>query len=260
MELMTRLIGFNNYEHTRGDTVRNSKKDMQSGLITQWGVSLSDAFTGIGVQALQFLPKLVLALIIFIAGWVVGAVLGDVVAKIIKTIKLDAILESAGAKGLLNKAGFNLNTGAFIGGLIKWFVVIVFLVTSLDILGLQAVNSFLTNVVLGYIPQVIVATLILVVAAVLADLAQKVMAGGARALESKSAAFVGGIARWAIWIVALLAALQQLGIAGAMMQTLFTGLVAMLALAGGLAFGLGGKDAAARYIEKLRGDISNSHN
>ena len=86
---------------------------------------------------------------------------------------------------------------------------------------------------------------------------QKLTVGGAKALESKSAGFIGGIARWAIWVVAILAALSQLGIAAGMMQTLFMGLVAMLALAGGLAFGLGGKEAAARYIEKLRGDISN---
>lgn len=226
-------------------------------IISDWGVQLSSAFTGIGVQVLQFLPKLLLAIIIFIAGWVVGSVLSDVVSKIVKAIKIDSILESAGARGLLDKAGFNLNTGAFLGGLVKWFIIIVFLVTALDILKLEAVNAFLTNVVLGYIPQVIVATLILVVAAVLADLSQKVLSGGARALESKHAGMVGGVARWSIWIVAILAALNQLGIAGGMMQTLFTGLVAMLALAGGLAFGLGGKDAAANYIEKLRGDISN---
>ncbi|MFZ2832163.1 MAG: hypothetical protein WAZ40_03335 [Minisyncoccia bacterium] len=226
-------------------------------IISDWGVQLSSAFTGIGVQVLQFLPQLLLAIIIFIAGWVVGSVLSEVVEKIVKMIKVDAILESAGAKGLLNKAGFNLNTGAFLGGLVKWFIIIVFLVAALDILKLGAVNQFLTNVVLGYIPQVIVATLILVVAAVLADLSQKVLSGGAKALDSKHAGMVGGVARWSIWVVAILAALNQLGIAGGMMQTLFTGLVAMLALAGGLAFGLGGKEAAANYIEKLRGDISN---
>lgn len=226
-------------------------------IISDWGVQLSSAFTGIGVQVLQFLPQLLLAIIIFIAGWVVGSVLSEVVEKIVKMIKVDAILESAGAKGLLNKAGFNLNTGAFLGGLVKWFIIIVFLVAALDILKLGAVNQFLTNVVLGYIPQVIVATLILVVAAVLADLSQKVLSGGAKALDSKHAGMVGGVARWSIWVVAILAALNQLGIAGGMMQTLFTGLVAMLALAGGLAFGLGGKEAAANYIEKLRDDISN---
>lgn len=226
-------------------------------IISEWGTQLGGAFTGIGVQAVSFLTQLVLAIVIFIAGWVIGSVLCEVVSKIVKAIKIDAILESAGAKSLVNKAGFNLNTGAFLGGLVKWFIIIVFLVAALDVLKLQAVNAFLTNVVLGYIPQVIVATLILVVAAVLADLSQKVLSGGARALDSKSAGFVGGIARWSIWVVAILAALNQLGIAGGMMQTLFTGLVAMLAIAGGLAFGLGGKEAAANYIEKLRSDISN---
>ncbi|MBI5400735.1 MAG: hypothetical protein HZB12_01295 [Candidatus Yonathbacteria bacterium] len=226
-------------------------------IISNWGTQLGGAFTGIGTAGVQFILNLVLAIIIFTAGWVVGSVLCEVVSKIVKAVKIDAILESAGAKGLLGKAGFNLNTGAFLGGLVKWFVIVIFLVTALDVLKLEAVNQFLTSVVLGYIPQVIVATLILVVAAVLADLAKKVLTGGARALESKSAGFVGGVARWAIWVVAILAALNQLGIAGGMMQTLFTGLVAMLALAGGLAFGLGGKDAAARYIEKLREDISN---
>jgi small-conductance mechanosensitive channel len=226
-------------------------------IISDWGTQLGNSFTGIGAQAVSFLAQLVLAIVIFIAGWVVGSVLEEVVSKLVKAMKIDSVLESAGARGLLEKAGFRLNTGAFIGGLVKWFIIVVFLVAALDVLKLEAVNQFLLNVVLGYIPQVIVATLILVVAAFLADLSQKVLSGGARAMDSKSAGLVGGVARWSIWIVAILAALNQLGIAGAMMQTLFTGLVAMLALAGGLAFGLGGKEAAANYLEKLRKDISN---
>ena len=240
-----------------GNSAQNSTKDMKDGLITQWGMQLNDAFQGIGIEILQFLPKLVLAIIIFIAGWVVGSVLAEVIEKLVKALKVDALLESAGARNLMHKAGFHLNTGAFLGGLVKWFLVVVFLVASLDVLGLDGVNTFLRDVVLGYIPQVIVATLILIVAAVLADIVHKLAMGGAKALDSKSAGFIAGIARWAIWIVAILAALSQLGIAGGMMQTLFTGLVAMLALASGLAFGLGGKEAAARFIEKLRGDISN---
>ena len=225
-------------------------------IISDWGIRLSDAFTLIGVQVLQFLPKLLLAIIIFAAGWVIGVVLAEIISKAIKAIKVDALLEHAGAGELVRRAGFNLNTGNFLGGLVKWFVIVVFLVASLGVFQLDAVNSFLTNVVLGYIPQVIVATLILIVAAVLADVTKKVLSGGAHAVESKSAEFVGGIAKWAIWIVAILAALNQLGVAGAMIQTLFIGLVAALAIAIGLSFGLGGKDAAARYIEKLRGEIS----
>ena len=100
------------------------------------------------------------------------------------------------------------------------------------------------------------AALILAVGAIVAHTISGIVAGGARAASVPSAKFAGGVAKWAVWIFAILAALSQLGIAGAFAQTLFTGLVAMLALAGGLAFGLGGKESAARYLESLRKDIS----
>ncbi len=226
-------------------------------LINQWGLGLGDAFNqGLGVEILKFLPKLVLAIIIFIAGWIVATVLADVISKIVKAIKIDSILESAGAKGLLNKAGFELNSGAFLGGIVKWFVVIGFLVAALDIFNLQAVNTLLTTVITQFIPNIAIASLILIVGAFLADFVQKVMSGAAKAVDAKSSGLVGGVARWAIWVFTIIAALMQLNIANQILSTLVTGLVAMLALAGGLAFGLGGKEAAARYLEKLRGDIS----
>lgn len=226
-------------------------------LVNQWGMSLSDAFNqGLGVEIIRFLPKFVLAIVIFIAGWVIGSVLGEVIEKIVKALKIDSILESAGARGLVSKAGFNLNTGAFLGGIVRWFVVIGFLVAALDVFQLQAINALLTSVVTQFIPNIAIASLILIVGAILADFVQKVMAGAAKAVDAKSSGLIGGIARWAIWVFAIIAALMQLHIADQILSTLVTGLVAMLAIAGGLSFGLGGKEAAARYIEKLRGDIS----
>lgn len=226
-------------------------------LINQWGTGLGDAFNqGLGVEILKFLPKLVLAIIIFIAGWVVATVLADVVSKVVKAIKIDSVLEGAGAKGLLSKAGFELNSGVFFGGIVKWFIIIGFLVASLDIFNLQSVNTLLSTVITQFIPSIAIASLILIVGAFLADFVQKVMSGAAKAVDAKSSGLVGGIARWAIWTFAIIAALMQLNIANQILSTLVTGLVAMLALAGGLSFGLGGKDAAARYIEKLRSDIS----
>ena len=114
----------------------------------------------------------------------------------------------------------------------------------------------MTTVITQFIPNIAIASLILIVGAFLADFVQKVMSGAAKAVDAKSSGFVGGIARWAIWTFTIIAALMQLNIANQILSTLVTGLVAMLAIAGGLAFGLGGKDAAARYIEKLRDDIS----
>ena len=226
-------------------------------LVNQWGVSLSNSFNqGLGVEIIRFLPRFVLAIVIFIAGWVIGSVLSEVVEKIVKTLKIDNILESAGARNLVNKAGFNLNAGAFLGGIVRWFVVIGFLVAALDVFQLQAINALLTSVVTQFIPNIAIASLILIIGAILADFVQKVMAGAAKAVDAKSSGLVGGIARWAIWVFAIIAALMQLHIADQILSTLVTGLVAMLAIAGGLAFGLGGKDAASRYIERLREDIS----
>lgn len=225
-------------------------------ILNDWAVVFTGAFQDMWAGIVDFVPQLVIAIIIFIIGWVLGVALGRVVAQIIRALKVDSILKSLGTEEVLTRAGFRLDSGAFIGALVKWFVIIVFLIASIDVLGLTEVNFFLRDVVLGYLPNVIVAALILIVAAVIADAIHKLVVGSAKAASIPSAHFMGGVAKWAIWIFAILAALNQLGIAGAFAQTLFTGLVAMLALAAGLAFGLGGKEAASRYIERLRGDIS----
>jgi len=225
-------------------------------LLQTWGDVLTDSFQSLWVGVISFVPNLIVAVIIFILGWIIGAVLGRVVAQIIKAVRVDSALESAGAGDMLSRAGFRLDSGAFIGGLVKWFFIIAFLVAAFDVLGLNQVNIFLQEVVLGYLPNVIVAALILLVAAVIADAMQKVVVGSSKAAGIEHAHFLGGVTRWSIWIFAIIVALSQLGIAQSFMQILFTGVVVMLALAGGLAFGLGGKEEAQRFLEKLRKDIS----
>lgn len=225
-------------------------------LLQTWSEVLTLSFQNLWGGVVGFVPNLVVSIVIFVVGWVVGVVLGKWVAQVIHALKVDKALNSLGINDIVSRAGFRLDSGAFIGALIRWFVIVVFLVAALDVLGLSQVNIFLQQVVLGYIPNVIVAAFILLIAAVVADPMQKVVAGSARAADVSSAELLGGITRWSIWIFAFLAAFNQLGIAGMFFQTLFTGIIAMLALAGGLAFGLGGKEAAARYIDKLRGDIS----
>lgn len=224
-------------------------------LVQQFHDSLQTISQGFAQTA----PALVVAIVIFIAGWVIAAVLGRVVDQIIKTLKIDNVLKNVGVEDLMGRAGFRLNSGAFLGGLVKWFIIIVFLVASLQIVGLTQVNDFLKVEVLGYLPNVIAAVLVLMIAAVIADVVQKIVTGGAKAAEVRSASFVGAVARWAIWIFAILVALSQLGIAQSFMQTLFTGVVAMLALAGGLAFGLGGRDAASRVIDRAMKELPHGH-
>ncbi len=226
-------------------------------LVQTWTEVLALSFQELWGGVLAFVPQLIVALVVFIIGWIIAVALGKVVEQIIKAIKVDMALRSLGVEEAVSRAGMKLDSGAFIGGLVRWFFILVFLFAAIDVLGLTQVTEFLRSVVLTYVPQVIVASLILVAAALLAEVTENVVEGSARAARLPSAGFLGGVAKWAIWIFALLAALYQLGIAGPLVQTLFTAFVAMLALAGGLAFGLGGKDFAARYLERLRSDISN---
>ena len=217
---------------------------------------LTKSFQDLWIGVIGFLPELVVAAIIFIVGWLVGALFGRAVAQIIRSLKVDNALRGAGLEGAVQRAGYRLDVGKFIGGIVKWFIIVVFLVAALDVLGLSQVNVFLQQVVLLFLPQVFVAVLILLVSAVLAEAVQHAVVGAAKAAHMSSANFLGAVSKWSIWIFAVLAALFQLGVAAAFVQTLFTGIVLALSLAVGLSFGMGGQDAAARYIEKLRKEVA----
>ena len=224
-------------------------------VLETWSEVLAASFQELWFGIMGFLPKLMLSIIILIAGWVIAVTLDKGVARVIRIFKVDKALQSLGVEKYLEKGGFRLDSGAFIGGLGKWFFTIAFLVAALDVLGLTQVNVFLQQII-AYLPSVIVAAFILVAAALIANAAYRIVIGSARGADLPSSGLLAGIAKWSIWVFAILAALYQLGIAGPLIQTIFTGFVAMVVIAGGLAFGLGGKDAAARYLEKLKQDIS----
>ena len=220
-----------------------------------WADVLSQSFQNLFYGLVAFIPNLVIAIVIFIIGWLVGVGLSRVVVQIINALRIDQALRATGLERVLSRAGFELSAGKFLGFLVKWFFIIVFLVASLDVLKLTVVNLFISDVVLGYLPQVIVAVLILLVAAVVAEAMERVVRGSAKAASLNAAGFLGKVTRYSIWIFAILAALAQLNVATAFVQTLFTGVVIAVALALGLSFGLGGQTAAARYLENLRSEI-----
>lgn len=216
---------------------------------------LASSFAEVSGKVIEFLPNLVLALLVLIIGWAIAAFVGKAVAQLFGSLKLDNALRPLGVEDALNRGGFRLDSGAFIGGLVKWFIIVWGLIAASEIVGLVQVNRFLYDV-LGYIPSVVVASVVLLLAALVADVVQRIVAGSARTANIPSAHLAGGIAKWAIWVFGLLVALNELGIAVVFSNTLFIGVVAMLSLAGGLAFGLGGKDVAADYLRKLQKDIA----
>lgn len=221
-----------------------------------WGDVFVSSLQSLWWSFIQFVPKLVLAIILFVIGWVLGSLLAKALEHICSAIKIDKLFRSVGLEELMKKMGMNLNTGFFLGQIVKWFVIIVFLLSSLNLVGLDYIASFLHYDVLGFLSRVIVAALILIIATFLAEFSSKAAFASAKAMSLTSARMLGTVVRWAVWIFAIIIALGQLGVADAYMSILFTGIVAMLALAGALAFGLGAKDHASHLISKLSEEMS----
>lgn len=225
-----------------------------------WGSALGSAYAGIGPVFIQFGLRLLFSIIIFVAGWAAGALVGKIIEKLFHTVKIDNVMRQIGLEDALKRGGVNLNSGAFVGGIVKWFIIILFLIAVFDVLGLNSVTGFMQAIVVQYLPQVIIAILILLVAAVVAETLQKIVVGAAAAAHIKQAKALGRVTKWAIIVFAILAALVQLGIAASLVQTLFMGVVIALALAFGLSFGLGSKDAAGRIVEGVLRDFSDRNN
>ena len=224
--------------------------------VQNWGTVFTDSLQGVWYGVASFIPGFIFAIIVFAVGWILAVLLERLIESVIKALKIDSLLKSAGMEDVVKRSGYSLNSGRFLGVLVKWFVIIVFLLTSLDILGLTDVRYFLGDVVVSYIPNVIVAVLILIVAVIVADAMQKIVVASVKAVHVKSAHLLGVITKWSIWIFALVAALIHLGIAPELIQTIVMGIVFAAALAIGLAFGLGSKDAAGRITEKVLHNIT----
>lgn len=222
--------------------------------IQTWTEVITSSLQLLWTGFIGFLPSFLGAIIIFIIGWVIASVLGKLSAQIIRVLRIDSILEKMGFKKSLERANLNLDSSKFMGELVRWFFIIVFLMAATDILGLTQVTDFLVRVLL-YIPQLIVAVLILLAAVLIANFLQRIVRASVEAAGFSSANTLAAITKWSVLVFAILAALIQLGIAPALIQTIFTGFVAALVISSGLAFGLGGKDFAASILNKFRKDI-----
>jgi len=199
----------------------------------------------------NFLPSLIGAIIVVILGVIVGAVLERVVERVMYYLKLDALLRKLGLETYLQRAGMKLSSGHFLGRAVYWFIMVAFLLAASDILGFVALSGFLRDV-LNYIPSIIVAILIVLASLVVANFLRGLVRASVLSAKLHAAKALGTLTWWVVVVFGLLTALLQLGIAVSIINTVITGLIAMLAIAGGLAFGLGGKEYASHIIRRLR--------
>lgn len=220
-------------------------------VVQNWTDIVVASLQNVWLQFAGFLPNLIGAIVVLILGLVVAAGLGTLVEKIFDGLRLDTLLEKIGLKPFFERAGLKIRGAFFLGRLVYWFIAIAFLLAASDSLGLYALSSFLSSV-LAYLPNVIAAVLVMLAAIVLANFVRKIVTASVLSARLHAAHFLGTLTWWAITIFGLLAALTQLNIAAAIIQSVVMGFIAMLALAGGLAFGLGGKDYANHLLNRLR--------
>lgn len=219
---------------------------------------IANAVTKAVTQSLEstanFLPNLLAAIVVFLVGVVVAVILKNILVRALNLIGFEKYLANTGIPESLKKADSTLTITKLLGELLRWFVILVFLIPSVDQLGLGQVNDVIKSL-LNYIPNVVVAVIIVTVGSVFAKIARDFVTATSSSIGTQTARSVGQVARWSIVVFAFLAALAQLGVAQDLIKILFTGFVAMLAIAGGLAFGLGGKDTAESVLNKMREEL-----
>lgn len=223
--------------------------------VQSWSEAVGMSLIDLWDRFIGFFPSLLGAIIVFIAGWIIASILGRMVEKIVHVFKVNQAVEKSKFSGRVRDAGITMDPAKFFGGLVKWFLILVFLMAATDILRLNQVTGFLNSIIL-YLPNVVVATIILAIAFLVGNLVYNVIKGSTKLAGLMSAKVLAIMSKWAIIIFGILAALVQLGIAVSLVNTIFTGLIAMLAIAGGLAFGLGGKDEAAQILKKIREELT----
>lgn len=215
------------------------------------GENLSQSLSLGLLSVANFLPRLIAGLVIVVIGLIVAGIVKWVVLAVLKAIQLEKILKQynvpEGRRGL--------TWSNLVGEIVRWFVIILFLVPTVEVWGIPRVTEVLNRVLL-YLPNVLVAAILVFLGLVIADLVHDVVQASVRGVSAQTADAAAAVARWAVVIFVALVALNQLGIAADLIRILFTGVVAMLALAGGIAFGLGGKDAAGEIVNEVKRKLS----
>lgn len=196
-----------------------------------------------------FLPKLILAIIIIIAGWLLAKFLKLLVIKGLQVINFHVLTEKAGIDGFLQQGGIKTGMSGILGVLIYWLVILVTLVIAFNGLGLTYVTDLVSRVVM-FIPKVIVAVLILAVGMYFARFIAQTVSAYCKNVGLEDADLLGRISQYAIMTFVVLIALDQVNVVTDIIRQSFLILLAGLVLALALAFGIGGQKTAAELLER----------
>ncbi len=206
--------------------------------------SFRDAFTMI----VGAIPRILGFIIIVAIGWFVSSLLARAVTGLLRAIRFDELMQKAGLSDFMNKMGTGIDSVGIVAGIVKWIVRIVVLLVAFDTLGLPAVSDVMRQLLL-WLPNLVVAIFVLFIGGIAARAVGNIVRGATAEGGFSNPETLANISRTAVWAFAIVVAINQLGIATNLINTLFTGFVGALAIACGLAFGLGGRDLASRTLE-----------
>lgn len=209
--------------------------------------SLLTSLNSIIEAVVLYVPRFIAGLVILIIGIIIASIIKQLILSAAKSLKVDSYLKRYGIPDLRE----NYTWTNILAEIARWFVIIIFLIPTADVWGLPRIGTLL-NEVLMYLPNVFIAVVIALVGFVLAKLAHDVILVSLKGITKESAQMLASATQWIINIFVILAVLNQLGVASDLIRILFTGIVAMIALGGGIAFGLGGQDNAKDVLDGIR--------
>lgn len=220
-------------------------------IFTDWTDVVKESWLAIWDRFINFLPNLIGALLILVVGWLVGMIVAMIIDRLFRIIGLQTLFEKAKVEDTLKKADVDKDTTAMLASVAKWIIYLVAFIAAANTLQMPDVANFLDSL-LNYVPLAVAAGAILLIGVILANFLSTVIKGSVQVSALGSADMIAAVVRYSIIVFAFLAALAQLGIAETMINTLFIGVVALIAIAGGLAFGLGGQTAAKDWLEHIK--------
>lgn len=209
--------------------------------------SLTSAWAEVWMGFLNVLPKILGAIIIFAIGLALAYWVKRLIVEVLKFVKLDRLTTAAGIERYLEKAEISFKFNELVGTIFEWIIILVFFLAVVDILGLPAVSQVVASV-LGYIPNIIAAALILGAGFVLGGLVDGLVRGALASIDGSIARSVGKLSRYVVVLVAFFAGLEQLKIAQGLILTFYQGLTYTVVLVVGLAVGLGAKDVVSKVL------------
>ena len=220
---------------------------MTTAPVVSWGEAIMTSMAAALALFLGAIPKVIGFLVILLIGWMIATAIAKAVSAILHRASFNGLAERAGLTDFVARMGVEPDSASFLAEIVKWFVRLITLVVAFDALGLPAVSNVLQQILL-WLPNLVVALVVLVIAGLAANALHGLVRGAASEAGLSNPDLLATIARGAVWVFGIVVAVDQLNIATALVNTLFTGFVAALALALGLAFGLGGRDTAAEIV------------